>query len=74
MIASTRREFLERTLLVAGLGCVGAPRLLALVSNEVSDDPLDFGQLQPLVDVLAATPPEQLQAVVVARLRAGLIR
>jgi hypothetical protein len=74
-VIRTRREFLAevgRTMITASVG-VSAASQLALGSTFVLQDPepLAFGALEPLVDLLLATPPDKLLPLLADKLRAG---
>lgn len=75
MARHTRREFLEdvgRGMLLAGLGTTLAGDLgLARVFADDADAPLSFGEMEPLVALMQETPPAQLTALLVERLKSG---
>jgi len=75
-ILTTRRRFLET---VGGaLGCAafardaGARATLAELVGRGDEERLRFGALDPLVDLLQATAPDELLPLLVERLRGGL--
>jgi hypothetical protein len=76
MTLRNRREFLadvSRGMLVAGVGWSTALDL-RLASARAAEEPatrLSFGALDPLVDLLQATPLEQLLPAVVAQIKQG---
>jgi len=75
MTARNRREFLESVgcgMLVAGLGSALVQELgLSTAFAGETDAPLTFGPYDGLVDLMQATPPDKLQAVLVEKLRQG---
>src|SRR5688572_18358438 len=75
MARHTRREFLEdvgRGMLLAGLGTTLAGDLgLARVFADDGEAPLSFGEMEPLVALMQETPPAQLTALLVERLKSG---
>jgi hypothetical protein len=74
-VIRTRREFLVdvgRSMVTASVGFAVASDL-ALASPLLFQEPvpLTFGPLEPLVDLLLATPPDKLLPLLAARLREG---
>jgi hypothetical protein len=71
----TRRTFLVevgRGMITAGIG-VAAAKELGFASTFLLEDPprLTFGALEPLVELMATTPPEKLNAVILDKLKSG---
>ena len=75
MIPSSRREFLVdvgRGMLVAGLGTTVATNLgFSTAFAERGPESLPLGSLESLVELIRGTPPDQLQPILVAKLKAG---
>lgn len=75
MMRRSRRQFLEDVgsgMLVAGLGAslAGGLGISSAFAGE-GPDSLEFGQLQPLVNLMQETAPEKLQPILVEKLRTG---
>lgn len=70
-----RREFLEdvgRGMLVASLGSVAAVEMgLTPALANVEEQPLRFGDLEPLVALMQETPASKIVPTIVAKLKAG---
>jgi hypothetical protein len=73
---STRREFFAdvgRGMLVASVGCGIASELgLAPAVAAEASDALQFGPLEPLVQLMQETPAPKLMSVLVGQLRSGV--
>lgn len=71
----SRRQFLEnvgRGMVIAGLGASLAGDLgFSHAFAEQGADGLDFGELESLVSFMQSTPPDKLQAALVAKLQSG---
>jgi hypothetical protein len=72
---SNRRKFLgdvSRGMLIAGLGPGLSSDLgLSSVFAEQGPEILDFGKLRPLVDLMQASAPDDLQASLIGKLKSG---
>ena len=75
MIPSSRREFLMdvgRGMLVAGIGTSVASNLgFSTAFAERGPESLKLGSYESLVELLRSTPPEKLQPILIAKLKAG---
>src|SRR4026207_2569118 len=75
MLPSSRREFLTdvgRGMLVAGLGTSVATNLgFSTAFADRGPDSLALGPYESLVELLRTTPPDKLQPILVAKLKAG---
>lgn len=75
MIPSSRREFLVdvgRGMLVAGIGASVAGNLgFSTAFADRGPESLKLGDFESLVDLLRGTPPEKLQPILIAKLKAG---
>ncbi|MGI8982377.1 MAG: hypothetical protein ACR2FY_24360 [Pirellulaceae bacterium] len=75
MIPSSRREFLMdvgRGMLVAGIGTSVASNLgFSTAFADRGPESLKLGSYESLVELLRSTPPEKLQPILVAKLKAG---
>jgi hypothetical protein len=75
MIPSVRRDFLAdvgRSMLVAGLGCTVAGNLgFSTAFADQGPESLNLGPYASLVGLIRSTPPDQLQAILVAKLKSG---
>jgi hypothetical protein len=70
----TRREFLvdvARGMLLASLGTTALDLELTRAFADDGSDKLSFGALEPLTDLMQATPPDKLQPMLVDKLHAG---
>jgi hypothetical protein len=74
-MVNSRREFLAdvgKGMLVASVGSAVAADLgLASANASEGKEALDFGKLEPLVEVLQDTPPAKLMPVLVDKIKAG---
>lgn len=77
MKRDSRRAFLQEVgqgMLIAGLGSALASDLgVSTAWADDGPDRLTFGELEPLVSLLQETPPDELQPILVDRLRAGSV-
>src|SRR5687768_12572335 len=75
MLPASRREFLVdvgRGMLVAGLGTAVVTNMgMSTAFADRGPDSLALGPYESLVDLLRSTPPEKLQPILVAKLKAG---
>lgn len=75
MLPSSRREFLTdvgRGMLVAGLGASVAGNLgFSTAFADRGPESLKLGSYESLVDLLRSTPPDKLQPILIAKLKAG---
>ncbi|MFN0051512.1 MAG: hypothetical protein ACKV0T_04930 [Planctomycetales bacterium] len=75
MTATNRRAFLSevgRGMLVAGLGTTVASNLgFSAAFADRGSDALELGSYESLVELIRSTPPEKLQPILVAKLKAG---
>src|SRR6185295_3420796 len=75
MIPSSRREFLRdvgRGMLVAGIGTAVASDLgFSTAFADRGPEALPLGSHEALVELIRGTPPEQLQPILISKLKAG---
>src|SRR5262245_6859508 len=75
MVPSSRREFLKdvgRGMLVAGIGTAVASDLgFSTAFADRGPDALKLGAHEALVELIRSTPPDQLQPILIAKLKAG---
>jgi len=76
MVPRSRREFLRdvgRGMVIASVGSHVAADLGFSAAFADADDRLSFGKLEPLVDLMQATPPDRILSLAVEKLRNGLV-